>query len=76
MTHPLRTFRTDVLKLSLRGLAKETGTSASALSRIERRQQDADLDLLRQLAALAERRRVRLPLEDIVALPPVRAEAA
>lgn len=75
MEHPLRKFRKD-LGLSLRSLARETGSSASALSRIERRHQDADLDLLRQLAALAERKRVRLPLEDIVALAPVREEAA
>lgn len=75
MDHPLRKFRKDVLGLSLRGLAKETGASASALSRIERREQDADLDLIRQLTALADRRAVKLPLADIIALPPVRERA-
>jgi transcriptional regulator with XRE-family HTH domain len=75
MDHPLRKFRAE-LGLSLRAMARETGTSASALSRIERRQQDADLDLLRQLSALAARRAVKFPLADIIALPPVREDAA
>jgi transcriptional regulator with XRE-family HTH domain len=74
MDHPLRKFRND-LGLSLRAMARETGASASALSRIERRQQDADLDLLRQLSALAERRGAKLPLSDIILLPPVREAA-
>lgn len=74
MEHPLKKFRAD-LNLSLRGLARETGTSASALSRIENRRQDADMDLLRQLVALAERRAIKLRVEDFIAVKPVREAA-
>lgn len=74
MNHPLRTLRTT-LQLSLREMADETGVSKSKLSRIENRKQDPNLDLLRQVAALAARRRVPIRIEDFLAVTPVREAA-
>ena len=75
MEHPLRKFRTD-LDLSLRGLANETGASKSKLFRIETRQQDADLEFLRQLEALARRRGKSIRFDDFLSLRPMRTGAA
>lgn len=67
LDHPLRKLRTS-LELTLRDMAKETGLSPSQLSRIENRKQEASLDLLRQVAALAERRKKPFRMEDFLAV--------
>lgn len=76
MSHPLRKFRKDDLKLSLRDFARETGASKSKICRIERREQDADLDFLRQVVALGRRRRIDVSLEGFLAVPPLRKAAS
>lgn len=72
MEHPLRKLRTD-LKLSLRGFADEIGASKSKVFRIEKRQQDADLEMLRQVEALARRRGATIRMDDFLSLRPMRA---
>lgn len=75
--HPLKKFRTG-LNLTLRQMAAETGTSAAALSRIETYKQDPDLGLLRQVAALADRRNVTLDMGVFLSVrptPKAKAEA-
>ena len=72
MDSPLLTLR-NKLDLTLRELSAETGASKSKLWRIEQRKQDPDMELLRQLAALANRRKVPIRLDDFLSTPPVRA---
>lgn len=74
MVHPLRQFRTD-LGLTLRALASETGASKSTLWRVENRKQDPDMELLRQLTALARRRNKSIRVDDFLLTPPEREAA-
>lgn len=69
--HPLKKFRAG-LKLTLRQMAAETGSSAAALSRIETRKQDPDMDLLRQLSALAARRGQSIRIDEFLSFRPVK----
>lgn len=68
--HPLRKLRSD-LELTLKEMSRETGASKTKLWRVEHRVQDADLDLIRQVVALAKRKKKTVRVDDFLGVPPV-----